>query len=61
MMLTNDERQNVREEFATASESILKKIDTTKNKLDSKDWHFAQYLDFIKEDLKKILINVKLK
>ena len=33
MMLTNDEKQKLREEFATASESILKKIDTTKNKL----------------------------
>ena len=41
MMLTNDEKQKLREEFATASEIILKKIDTTKNKLDSKDWHFA--------------------
>jgi two-component sensor histidine kinase len=61
MILTNDEKQKLREEFAADSESILKKIDATKKKLDSKDWHFAQYLDFIKEDLKKFLINVKLK
>ena len=59
MMLTNDEKQKLREEFATDSENILKKIDATKNKLDSKDWHYAQYLDFIKEDLKKFLLNVK--
>ena len=61
MILTNDEKQKLREEFAADSESILKKIDATKKNLDSKDWHFAQYLDFIKEDLKKFLINVKLK
>jgi len=61
MMLTNDEKQKLREEFAADSESILKKIDATKKNLDSKDWHFAQYLDFIKEDLKKFLITVKLK
>ena len=61
MILTNDEKQKLREEFAADSESILKKIDATKKKLDSKDWHFAQYLDFIKEDLKKFLINVKFK
>jgi len=59
MILTEDEKHKLRKEFATDAENILKKIDTTKNKLDSKDWYFAQYLDFIKEDLKKFLTNVK--
>ena len=59
MVLTNDEKQKLRKEFTTDAENILNKIDNTKNNLDSKDWHFAQNLDFIKEDLKKILINVK--
>jgi len=31
-MLTNDEKQKLREEFAADSESILKKIDATKKK-----------------------------
>jgi hypothetical protein len=59
MVLTNDEKQKLRKEFTTDAENILNKIDNTKNNLDSKDWHFAQYLDFIKEDLKKFLLNVK--
>jgi hypothetical protein len=61
MMLTDDEKQKLMDDFTADAENILKKIDTTISKLGSSDAKLADYLDYIKGDLNKFLFSVKRK
>ena len=59
MELSQNEKQEIRKDLSADAEAILNKMDTLKNRLGERDWHFAQYLDFIKQDLNKFLNNLK--
>lgn len=59
MELSKNEKQEIRQDLAADAEAILNKMETLKSKLSEKDWHFDQYLDFIKQDLDKFLSNLK--
>lgn len=59
MELSQNDKQEIRQDLVADAEAILNKMETLKNKLSEKDWHFAQYLDFIKQDLDKFLRNLK--
>ena len=59
MELSKNEKQEIRQDLAADAEAILNKMETLKSKLREKDWHFDQYLDFIKQDLDKFLSNLK--
>ena len=59
MELSQNDKQEIRKDLAEDAEAILNKMDALKNRLGERDWHFAQYLDFIKQDLDKFLNNLK--
>lgn len=59
MELSQNEKQEIRQDLAADAEAILEKMDALKNRLGERDWYFAQYLDFIKQDLDKFLSNLK--
>ena len=59
MELSKNEKQEIRQDLAADAEAILNKMETLKSKLSEKDWHFDQYLDFIKQDLDMFLSNLK--
>lgn len=59
MELSQNEKQEIRQDLAADAEAILNKIDALKSRLGERDWHFAQYLDFIKQDLEKFRSNLK--
>ena len=59
MELSQNEKQEIRQDLAADAEAILNKMDTLKSRLGERDWNFAHYLDFIKQDLDKFLSNLK--
>lgn len=59
MELSQNDKQEIRQDLAADAEAILNKMNALKSRLGERDWHFAQYLDFIKQDLDKFISNLK--
>lgn len=59
MELSQNDKQEIRQDLAADAEAILYKMNALKSRLGERDWHFAQYLDFIKQDLDKFISNLK--
>ena len=59
MELSQNDKQEIRQDLAADAEAILNKMNALKSRLGERDWHFAQYLDFIKQALDKFISNLK--